>query len=118
MQVVQVQFNCYLLTLRSRNNSRSLETGEEGIYRYRLIDGELMIAGTDSTDADELTSRPLIEGNFLELETDNGKSIDPFKVVNMFMMQHDSWRACGSRSEQIIVWNGITLRLSLPMVFR
>ena len=42
-----------------------LETGEEGIYRYRLIDGELMIAGVDSTDADELTSRPLIEGNFL-----------------------------------------------------
>ena len=42
-----------------------LETGEEGIYRYRLIDGELMLAGVDSTDADELTSRPLIEGNFL-----------------------------------------------------
>ena len=48
-----------------------LETGEEGIYRYRLIDGELMIAGTDSTDADELTSRPLIEGNFLR--TRNGQ---------------------------------------------
>ena len=42
-----------------------LETGEEGIYRYRKIKGELMIAGVDSTNDDELTSRPLIEGNFL-----------------------------------------------------
>ncbi|MEE2644990.1 MAG: hypothetical protein VYD19_08660 [Myxococcota bacterium] len=42
-----------------------LETGEEGIYQYRKINGELMIAGADSTNDDELTSRPLIEGNFL-----------------------------------------------------
>ena len=52
-------------SLNSQVSISSLETGEEGIYKYRLIDGELMIAGVDSTDADELTSRPLIFGNFL-----------------------------------------------------
>ena len=42
-----------------------LMTGEESIERFRTIDGEVMIAGVDSTNDDELTSRPLIEGNFL-----------------------------------------------------
>ena len=42
-----------------------LMTGEEAIVRFRGIDGEVMIAGVDSTNDDELTSRPLIEGNFL-----------------------------------------------------
>ena len=55
----------YFDSPEGERRAEPLETGEEGIYRYRHIQGELMLAGVDSTDADELTSRPLIEGNFL-----------------------------------------------------
>ena len=86
----------------------TLETGEEGIYRYRLIDGELMIAGTDSTDADELTSRPLIEGNFLR--TRNGQW-EKYRSIQGGEHVHDATRfmeglwAVGSGADNRMEWD-------------
>ena len=88
-------------------SAESLETGEEGIYRYRLIDGELMIAGLDSTDADELTSRPLIEGNFLR--TRNGVW-EKYRAIQGGEHVHDVTRfmeglwAVGSGADNRMEW--------------
>ena len=50
-----------------------LNSGEEMIEHYRLFDGGLWYAGVDSTDQDELTSRPLIGGNFYRHDDDGWK---------------------------------------------
>lgn len=50
-----------------------LVSGDEMIEHFRLFDGGLWYAGVDSTDPDELTSRPLIGGNFYRHDDDGWK---------------------------------------------
>lgn len=50
-----------------------LVSGDEMIEHFRQFDGGLWYAGIDSTDPDELTSRPLIGGNFYRRDDDGWK---------------------------------------------
>ncbi len=68
---IAIEFRSFS-SARSPVVSRGVPSGDEVLSRFRELGSRLMLAGPDSTDADELTSRPLIEGNVYRYGADTG----------------------------------------------
>ncbi len=69
---IGIQFR-YFDSPENGTAKNDLNSGDEMIEHFRQFDGGLWYAGVDSTDPDELTSRPLIGGNFYRHDDDGWK---------------------------------------------